>query len=55
MLKTDIQKPNREESMPIFLNGKVDLREYLGKHPVFLINNVEQFNAILGKNAKIKR
>lgn len=55
LLKTDIQKPVREKPMPIFLNGKVDLREYLGKHPVFLINNVEQFNAILGKNAKIKR
>lgn len=35
------------------IKSKRDISKLLGKNPVFIINNVEQLNAILGKNAKI--
>ena len=35
-------------------NGQ-DLKKVLGKNPVFIINKVDQLNAILGKNAKIQK
>ena len=35
-----------------YIAGK-DISKIVAKNPVFIINNVEQLNAILGKNAKI--
>jgi hypothetical protein len=35
-------------------NGQ-DLKKVLGKNPVFIINKVDQLNAILGNNAKIQK
>jgi hypothetical protein len=35
-------------------NGQ-ELKKVLGKNPVFIINKVDQLNAILGNNAKIQK
>jgi len=49
------RKPRRVEMIPMILQNQANLKDYLGKQPIVIINNVEQLNAVLGNNAKIQK
>lgn len=43
------------KDLPSLIKNQKDFKKIFGKNPIFIINKVEQLNAILGNNAQIQK